>query len=299
MVMAGCRHPMKVTYSVWFKDSGKITALKTKVLVNAGATADVSPTIPLAVARNLMKYDWGSLCMDFKVCKTNLPTKSAMRGPGDLQGTFVAEAIVEHVAAVLGVDAEVVREVNTHSFESFKQFYGHLAGELSDFYLPIVTAKVASAEEWRRRREEVNMFNCHHRWMKRGISLVPILMPVMLRPTSAKVGILGDGSIIVEVGGVELGQGLWTKAAQMAAYALGQLFEDGIDLLKKVKVLQADTLSLIQGGFTVGSTTSESSCEAVRLACNELVARLLPLKKTGSQSWEQLIQQVNLQNERR
>ena len=128
---------------------------------------------------------------------------------------------------------------------------------------------------------------------------MPILMLVTIRSTPARVGILGDGSIIVEVGGVELGQGLWTKAAQMAAYSLGRLFDGSINLLKKVKVLQADTLSLIQGEFTAGSTTSESSCEAVRLACNELVARLLPLKKTGSLSWEQLIQQVNLQRQHR
>ena len=110
MVMAGGRHPMKVTYSIWFKDSGKITALKTNVLVNGGATTDMSPFIPMQMAGALKKYNWGSISMNFKVCKTNLPTRSAMRAPGDLQGTLVAEAIVEHVAAVLGVEPEVVRE---------------------------------------------------------------------------------------------------------------------------------------------------------------------------------------------
>jgi len=102
----------------------------------------------------------------------------------------------------------------------------------------------------------------------------------MQRPTPGKVSIFSDGSIVVEVGGIEVGQGLWTKVKQMAAYALGAIQCDGIGgLLDKIRVIQADTVSLIQGGFTAGSTTSESSCEAVRLCCDILVERLKPLKE--------------------
>jgi CO/xanthine dehydrogenase Mo-binding subunit len=90
---------------------------------------------------------------------------------------------------------------------------------------------------------------------------------------------MNDGSIAVEVGGVEIGQGLWTKVKQMTAFGLGQLCPDGGEcLIEKVRVIQADTLSMVQGGFTGGSTTSETSCEAVRLSCNTLVERLKPIK---------------------
>ncbi|GKD73169.1 indole-3-acetaldehyde oxidase [Tanacetum coccineum] len=78
------------------------------------------------------------------------------------------------------------------------------------------------------------------------------------------------------------GQGLWTKVNQMTAYCLSAVQCNGADgLLEKVRVIQADTLSMVQGGWTPGSTTSEASCEAsceaVRLCCNILVERLAPL----------------------
>jgi abscisic-aldehyde oxidase len=112
------------------------------------------------------------------------------------------------------------------------------------------------------------------------------------------VSILNDGSIVVEVGGIEIGQGLWTKVKHMAAFGLGQLWSDqSEDPLERVRVIQADTLSAVQGGWTAGSTTSESSCEAVRRACSIMVDRLKPLKeklqeKQGRVSWDGLILQV-------
>ncbi|KAK2967332.1 hypothetical protein RJ640_000354 [Escallonia rubra] len=122
-----------------------------------------------------------------------------------------------------------------------------------------------------------------------------------MRATPGKVSILKDGSVVVEVGGIELGQGLWTKVKQMTAFALSAIQCHGTDeLLEKVRVIQSDSLSLIQGGFTAGSTTSETSCEAVRLCCNILVERLAPLKQKlqeqmGSVVWDSLILQAHLQ----
>lgn len=144
----------------------------------------------------------------------------------------------------------------------------------------------------------IKEFNRFNKWRKRGISRVPVVQEVIVKPTRAKVSILNDGFVVVEVGGIEMGQGLWTKAKQTAAYGLSLIKCDGSEeLLDKVRVIQADTLSLIQGGFTGGSTTSESSCEAVRLCCNVLVERLTALKEKlveqmGSLQWETLILQV-------
>ncbi|KAL8108409.1 hypothetical protein AgCh_024756 [Apium graveolens] len=108
----------------------------------------------------------------------------------------------------------------------------------------------------------------------------PIVHEVTVRPTPGKVSILSDGSIVVEVGGIELWKGLWTKVKQMTAYALSSIQCDGIEnILDKVRIVQEDSLSLIQGRFTVGSTISEASCEAVRICCNILIERLAPLKE--------------------
>ncbi|KAM0951938.1 putative oxidoreductase [Dioscorea sansibarensis] len=301
MVLAGGRHPMKVTYSVGFKSSGKITALHVDLVINAGISVDVSPILPHNIIGSLKKYNWGALSFTAKVCKTNISTKSAMRGPGEVQGSFIAEAIIEHVASSLSVHANLVRKVNLHNLESLRMFHEGCGGEASEYTLPYIFDKFTAYAGYNNHVEMIQQLNSCNKWRKRGLSCVPVIQPVILRPTPGKVGILNDGSIIVEVGGIEVGQGLWTKVKQMAAFALGQLWEDGSqDLLERVRVIQADTLSLIQGGWTAGSTTSESSCEAVRLACNILVDRLKFLKNSlqdeaGSVSWDTLILQATVQ----
>ncbi|XP_042511428.1 abscisic-aldehyde oxidase-like [Macadamia integrifolia] len=301
MMMAGGRHPMKINYNVGFKSNGIITALHLDVLINAGISEDVSPVIPHNMIGPLKKYNWGALSVDMKVCKTNHSSKSAMRAPGEVQGSYIAEAVIEHVASTLSMEVDFVRDKNLHTFESLKVFYEGGSGEAFEYTLPSVMDRLASSSNFHQRFEVIRQFNCCNKWKKRGISRVPIVHDVMVRPTPGKVSLLNDGSVVVEVGGIELGQGLWTKVKQMAAFGLGQVLLDGnCSLLERVRVIQADTLSLVQGGFTAGSTTSESSCEAVRLCCNALVERLIPLKerlqeKMGTVSWDMLILQAHLE----
>ncbi|POO01417.1 Aldehyde oxidase/xanthine dehydrogenase [Trema orientale] len=297
MIMAGGRHPMKITYSVGFKSDGKITALELEILIDAGMSADISPVLPSNLVGALNKYDWGALAFDIKLCKTNHSSKSAMRGPGEVQGSYIAEAIIEHVASFLSLEADSVRHKNLHTYNSLVFFYKRAAGEAQEYTLPSIWDKLSISSSFNQRTQKIKEFNRYNRWQKRGISRVPVVSEVLLRATPGKVSILSDGSVVVEVGGIELGQGLWTKVKQMAAFALGSIIGDGTEhLLHKVRVIQTDTLSLIQGGFTAGSTTSEASCEAVRLCCNVLVERLAPLKErlqVGSNSikWETLIAQ--------
>ncbi|GKV49923.1 hypothetical protein SLEP1_g56645 [Rubroshorea leprosula] len=300
MIMAGGRHPMKITYSVGFKSNGKITALQLEILIKAGMSADISPVMPHNMLCALKKYDWGALSFDIKVCRTNLQSRSAMRAPGEVQSTFIAEAVIEHVASTLSMEVDSVRHINLHSYDSLRLFFEGGAGEPLEYTLPSIWDKLALTSCLDHRIEMIKEFNKNNRWQKRGISRVPIVHEVMQRPTPGKVSILRDGSVVVEVGGIELGQGLWTKVKQMTAYALSLIQCDGTgDLVEKVRVIQSDTLSLIQGGFTAGSTTSESSCEAVRLCCNILVERLTPLKEKlveqmGAVKWETLILQAYL-----
>ncbi|KAK9123011.1 hypothetical protein Sjap_012613 [Stephania japonica] len=302
MVMAGGRHPMKIKYDVGFNSDGKIVALHLDILINAGATEDVSKIIPHNLVKSLNKYDWGALSFDIKLCKTNLPSRTAMRGPGEVQGSYIAEAIIENVASFLSIDADYIRKKNIHTYDSLILFYGASSGESNEYTLPLVLNKVVKSSSFHQRVEAIRQFNSDNIWRKRGISCVPVVHEVMARPTPGKVGILNDGSIVAEVGGIDLGQGLWTKVKQMVAFALRPLLPNGSkDLLERIRVVQADTLSLVQGGFTSGSTTSESSCEAVRLCCNALVERLNPLKEhlqdaTGPVSWDVLILQANLQS---
>ena len=133
MIMAGGRHPMKVTYSVGFKSDGKITGLELEILIDAGMSTDVSPILPSNLVVTLKKYDWGALAFDIKVCKTNHSSKSAMRGPGEVQGSYIAEAIIEHVASFLSMEVDSVRHKNFHTYDSLRLFYTHSAGEAKEY----------------------------------------------------------------------------------------------------------------------------------------------------------------------
>ncbi|KAJ4833862.1 aryl-alcohol oxidase 2 [Turnera subulata] len=300
MIMAGGRHPMKITYSVGFKSTGKITALQLEILINAGIFPDISLILPSNITTALKKYNWGALSFDMKVCKTNLPSRTAMRAPGEVQGSYIAEAVIEHVASALSMDVDSVRKINLHTYESLNLFYDDSSGDPLEYTLTSIWDKLGMSSKYNQRTEIIREFNEGNIWKKRGISRIPIIHEVAMRPTPGKVSILRDGSVVVEVGGIELGQGLWTKVKQMTAFGLSLIKCDGAgDLLDKVRVIQSDTLSLIQGGFTSGSTTSESSCEAVRLCCELLVERLTPLKERlqqemGSVTWEMLILQAHL-----
>ncbi|XP_050236886.1 abscisic-aldehyde oxidase-like isoform X2 [Mercurialis annua] len=302
MMMAGGRHPMKIKYSVGFKSNGKITALQLDIKINAGIFPDISPMMPYNIMGALKKYNWGALSFDIKVCKTNHPSRSAMRAPGEVQGSYIAEAVIENVASSLSMDVDLVRDINLHTCESVNLFYENIISAPSEYTLSSIWDKLATSSSFLQRSKMIKKFNSCNLWKKRGISRIPIVHEVTLRPTPGKVSILSDGSVAVEVGGIELGQGLWTKVKQMAAFALSSIRCDGVgDLFDKVRVIQTDTLSMIQGGFTAGSTTSESSCEVVRLCCVDLVGRLTPLRhrleeQMGSVRWEMLIQQAYMES---
>lgn len=289
---------MKITYSVGFKSNGKITALHLDILIDAGITTDLSPIIPQSLVGKLKKYNWGALSFDIKLCKTNTASKSTMRAPGDVQGSFIAEAVIERVASVLSMEVRSVREINFHSYESLKLFYADAAGDLMEYTLPSIWDKILGSSDYTERIEAINQFNSSNMWWKRGISCVPIVYNASVLGIPGKVSVLWDGSVVVEVGGIEMGQGLWTKVKQAAAYALSLIKCDGMDdLVEQVRVVQADTLSVVQGGGTYGSTTSEASCAAVMECCKVLVERLTPLVKklqeeNGSVKWNDLILEV-------
>ncbi|MCO5559168.1 hypothetical protein L7F22_012762 [Adiantum nelumboides] len=279
MLMMGGRHPTKTLYSVAFKSDGRVTGLKAKIFIDGGWSEDFSPEMPFLVESGLKKYDWGSMNLEFTVCKTNLSSKSAMRGPGHLQGSFIADTVLEHVAAVLGLDVHSVITRNMHSLDSASFFFSKtdMTGGVEGFTLPTMWNRMLGRIE--ETVKDIGSLNASNVWLKRGLSVLPCVYEVVQIPKPAKVSIYHDGSIVVEVGGIELGQGLWTKVKQATVYGLGQLITPKTAAASmKVRVVQADSISLPHGGLTGGSTSSEGSCEAVRQACQVLVERLLPLK---------------------
>lgn len=295
MIMMGGRHPVKASYSVGFKHDGKVTGLQAKIYIDGGWSQDFTALIHVGISNSLFKYNWGSLDIDYISCKTNLSSKSAMRGPGYVQGSFIADTILEHVAAVLGLDVHSIISRNLHTIDSVAVFYpGINMGATYDFNLPSMWNTLLKRME--EKEGDNNRFNTENCWRKRGVSIQPCIYDVYRAPIPARVSIFTDGSVVVEVGGIEIGQGLWTKVKQATIYGLSALWAkdtEGVEFMT-VRVVQADSMSLPHGGLTAHSTTSEGSCEAVTRACQLLVDRLMPLKikkeeTAGCLSWNGLI----------
>lgn len=296
MIMMGGRHPVKASYSVGFKHDGKVTGFQAKIYIDGGWSQDYTAVLHVGISQGLFKYNWGSLDIDYISCKTNLSSKSAMRGPGYVQGSFIADTILEHVAAVLGLDVHSVISRNLHTIDSVAVCYpGANISATDDFNLPSLWSTMLKRME--EKEGDNNRFNTENCWLKRGLSIQPCVYDVFRAPIPARVSIFTDGSVVVEVGGIELGQGLWTKVKQATIYGLSSLRakdKEGVELMT-VRVVQADSMSLPHGGLTAHSTTSEGSCEAVTRACQLLVDRLMPLKikkeeeLAGCLSWSGLI----------
>eukprot|EP01090_Pellita_catalonica_P022935 TRINITY_DN9128_c0_g1_i1.p1 TRINITY_DN9128_c0_g1~~TRINITY_DN9128_c0_g1_i1.p1 ORF type:complete len:395 (+),score=67.29 TRINITY_DN9128_c0_g1_i1:149-1333(+) len=193
---------------------------------------------------------------------------------------------MEHLARKLGMEPSILKQMNFYQ-PGDKSVVGmpfdkgmHLASAWLD---------ARNQSEYDRRLKEANAFNSAHSLKRRGISIVPVkyyISPKAFNFASkaqAMVSILGDGSVIVRHGGVEMGQGLHTKMIQVAADALGIPFG-------KIRVANTTQEVLPHCGGTGGSTGTELNCGAVVAACDQLVARLAPIKKQLGEDapWEKI-----------
>ncbi|KAG0560330.1 hypothetical protein KC19_10G172500 [Ceratodon purpureus] len=299
MQMVGGRNPTETSYRVSFTKSGKITALKADILLESGWYADVTNFLPLLMSGTLKKYNWGTFDVKYTICKTNNVPKTSVRGPGHCEASAIADAVMNHVASYLGISGNKVRDENLHTPESFQLFQGEGSGDVG-FTLPAIWERAKALSKLEEREKQIETFNEQSKWLKRGISIVPSVYGVSSYPMTATVSIFKDGSIVVEVGGVEMGQGLYTKVRQAVAFSLRSLWNKGkdVDMVSKIRVLQQDSFSLPNTFADGGSTTSESSCAAASQACEVLVQRLQPVKeklakdKGGEVTWADLCMTV-------
>lgn len=179
---------------------------------------------PRTIDSSLRKYNYGSIDVKVTLCRTNNVPKTFVRAPGDVQGTYIADCIVDQVASYLGMSSDKVRDANLHSAETLSLFYGAEAGEADAYTLAQMWNKLKVDAKKAEREKEVEEFNAQHKWLKRGLAMTPSVYGVFVKGSMATVSIFQDGSIIVEIGGVEMGQGLYTKVRQAVAYALSSLW---------------------------------------------------------------------------
>jgi len=273
MQIFGGREETKSEYQVGFDDTGKILAFNQQGATNCGWNLDVSLMIPTIVNNSMPQVydvsDWDSLVSGYR---TNTAGRTAVRGPGEVAASYIPESAIAHIAFVLGKPQEEIRERNFFG-KDVKTPVVATGATLSHYTIHELWEKLKKKVNYTTRYAAVEKYNTENRWKKRGVAITPVSYKVQVGSKEASVNIYSDGSILINHMGCEMGQGLNTKAAQIAASTLGSVLGAPVDLTK-IRFGDNNTFTLPNAGGTGGSTGSEEVVRAVQDACQILVTRL-------------------------
>ncbi|MEQ1763016.1 MAG: molybdopterin cofactor-binding domain-containing protein [Pyrinomonadaceae bacterium] len=268
MRMTGKRHPYSSDYKIGLDKDLKIVAYEATFYQNAGASADLSPPV---LERTLFhctnSYFIPNVTATAYSCRTNLPPNTAFRGFGGPQGMFVIESAIVHAAEKLGVLASEIQRKNL--IDNGDEFpYGQIAE--SD---AITSWEQGDGRfDFAARQNEADEFNATSKYLKKGVALMPVCFGISFTKTPMNqarslVHVYTDGSVAVSTGAVEMGQGVNTKIAQVAAKVFGLPIES-------VRVHTTNTLRIANTSPTAASAAADLNGKATQLACEMIAHRL-------------------------
>lgn len=273
MVTMGQRHPFMARYKVGVNGDGRLQALDCDIYNNAGWTFDLSTSV---VERSMTHadgcYHIPNVFVRGRCCRTNTVSNTAFRGFGGPQGMFIAETYMEEVADQLGMAVERLREVNLYEAHGVT----HFNQVLEDWHVPLMMRQVQDESMYAARRAAAARFNEEHGWRKRGLALIPTKFGIsftalFLNQAGGLVHIYHDGSVLVAHGGTEMGQGLHTKMAMIAAQALATPLDN-------VFISETATNTVANASSTAASASSDLNGYAIYNACRQLNERLAPYR---------------------
>ncbi|RTE65610.1 xanthine dehydrogenase molybdopterin binding subunit [Amphritea opalescens] len=221
MMMTGKRHPFFNQYTVGYDDSGMITGCEMKLAGNCGNSPDLSDSI---IDRAMFHSDNGYYLGDATItgyrCKTNTASNTAYRGFGGPQGLIMPEIILDEIARNLGKDPLEIRKLNLYGGEG--RDTTHYYQKVEDNVLPELLDDLEQSSDYQQRRQDIKAYNASSPILKKGLALTPVKFGIsftasFLNQAGALIHIYTDGSIHLNHGGTEMGQGLNTKVAQIVA----------------------------------------------------------------------------------
>ncbi|KAH7560569.1 hypothetical protein JRO89_XS10G0045700 [Xanthoceras sorbifolium] len=272
MMISGQRHSFLGKYKVGFTNNGKVLALDLEIYNNAGNSLDLS----LAVLERAMfhtdnVYEIPNIRIVGRVCFTNFPSHTAFRGFGGPQGMLITENWIQRIAVELGKSPEEIKEINFQGEGSIL----HYSQQLQHCTLLPLWNELKLSCNFSKARQEADQFNVNNRWKKRGVAMVPTKFGIsfttkFMNQAGALVNVYTDGTVLVTHGGVEMGQGLHTKVAQVAASAFNIP-------LSSVFISETSTDKVPNSSPTAASASSDMYGAAVLDACEQIKARMEPV----------------------
>ena len=266
-VVTGKRHPFAYEWDVGFDDTGRITALKLQMAANCGFSADLSgPVCDRAVFHADNAYYLENVEITSHRCRTNLQSHTAFRGFGGPQGVIAIETIIGDIARALGRDALDVRLANLYG--TVERNVTHYQMPVEDNILHDLLPKLEQTAQYRQRQETIAAWNAANPVLKRGLAITPVKFGISFTATlfnqaGALVHVYTDGSVQVNHGGTEMGQGLHTKVAQIVADELGVP-------LARVRVTASDTSKVPNASATAASSGTDLNGRAAQFAARNV-----------------------------
>jgi xanthine dehydrogenase large subunit len=271
MIMTGKRHDFVIDYDVGFDDAGRIQGVDFMFASRCGISADLSGPIN---DRTMFHCDNAYFLENVKIvshrCKTNTVSNTAFRGFGGPQGMYAIEYVIDDIARTLGKDPLEVRRQN---------FYGigerdttHYQQTIEDNIVADIVDKLEADSKYQKRRTAVGNFNARSSILKRGIALTPVKFGISFTAThlnqaGALVHVYRDGTVHLNHGGTEMGQGLYIKVAQVVADEFGI----GVD---RIRINAADTSRVPNASATAASSGSDMNGKAAQNAAAKIRRRL-------------------------
>ncbi|XP_032260982.1 aldehyde oxidase isoform X2 [Phoca vitulina] len=282
MLITGGRHPYLGKYKAGFMNDGRILALDMEHYSNGGASLDESL---LVMEMGLLKmenaYKFPNLRCRAWVCRTNLPSNTALRGFGFPQAGLITESCITEVAARCGLAPEKVRMINMYKEidqTPYKQ-------EINAKNLIQCWKECMAMSSYSLRKAVVEKFNSENYWKKKGLAIVPLKFPVGLGSVAigqaaALVHIYLDGSVLVTHGGIEMGQGVHTKMIQVVSRELRMP-------MSNIHLRGTSTETVPNTNISGGSVVADLNGLAVKDACQTLLKRLEPIiSKNPQGTWK-------------
>jgi len=272
LTITGKRHPFLGRFSVGFDDEGRLLALTMELTSDGGYSLDLSEAILWRAMFHVDNcYRLDAVRITGRVAATNLPSNTAMRGFGGPQGMLMIEDVLDRVARTLGLAPDLVRERNFYRTGD-RTHYGQTVRHPER--IERIWHELKADSDYAKRRAEVDTFNGGHPHHKRGLAITPVKFGISFTATffnqaGALVLVYRDGSVQLNHGGTEMGQGLHTKMRNVVVRSLGVAPD-------RVRVMPTRTDKIPNTSATAASSGADLNGAAIQAACEELRARLVP-----------------------
>jgi xanthine dehydrogenase large subunit len=274
MIITGKRHDFRIDYTVGFDASGKITALDFTHFTRCGWGMDLSlPVADRAMLHADNAYHLDNIRITSHRLRTNTQSATAFRGFGGPQGIVGIERVMDHIAHHLDADPLAVRRANYYADAPSDQVQTTPYHQpVKDGIINALTDRLVASSDYVARRAAINAWNASQPVLKRGIALTPVKFGISftlthLNQAGALVHVYNDGSIHLNHGGTEMGQGLFQKIAQVAASRFG------VDV-SAVRITATDTGKVPNTSATAASSGTDLNGMAVQAACDTIRDRI-------------------------